>query len=53
MKVQFSLELSEGLFSALRWGPEDFLKEMRLAVAVKWYEMGMVSQEKVARIALH
>jgi len=51
VKVQLSLELSEGLFSALRQGPGDFPKEMRLAAAVKWYEMGMVSQEKVARIA--
>ncbi len=35
----------------LRTTPEAFVKEMRLAAAVKWYELGMVSQSKAAEVA--
>ena len=51
MAVNVSLEIPEGAFSALRKTPEDFAAEMRLAAAVKWYELGMVSQSKAAEIA--
>jgi len=45
------IELPESAFSALRTTPEAFVKEMRLAAAVKWYELGMVSQSKGAEVA--
>jgi predicted HTH domain antitoxin len=45
------IELPESAFSALRTTPETFIKEMRLAAAVKWYELGMVSQSKGAEVA--
>ncbi|MEC4814051.1 MAG: UPF0175 family protein [Scytonema sp. PMC 1069.18] len=51
MAVQISIELPEGAFSALRSSPEDFVQEMRLAAAVKWYEVGRISQSKAAEIA--
>ncbi len=35
----------------MRTTPEAFVKEMRLAAAVKWYELGMVSQSKAAEVA--
>jgi predicted HTH domain antitoxin len=46
-----TLKLPEELFSALRSSPEEFVKELRLAAAVHWYERGEISQEKAAQIA--
>jgi len=51
MAVRVSMELPEDAFSALRTTPEAFVNEMRLAAAVKWYELGMVSQSKAAEVA--
>ena len=39
------------VFSTFRQTPEEFSQALRLVAAVKWYEMGMVSQEKAAQIA--
>jgi len=49
--VQVSLELPQSVFSALRQDPASFVGEMRLAAAVKWYEMHEISQAKAAEIA--
>jgi predicted HTH domain antitoxin len=51
VSVQVTMELPEGVFSALRSTPEDFVQEMRLTAAVKWYELGMISQSKAAEVA--
>lgn len=49
--MQVTIELPETAFSALRQTPEHFVQEMRLAAAVKWYELELVSQSKAAEIA--
>jgi predicted HTH domain antitoxin len=51
MSVALCLELPDGAFSALHKSPDEFGKELRLAAAVKWYEMTIISQEKAAEIA--
>lgn len=45
------IELPQTVFSALRKNPDEFIREMRIAAAIKWYELGEVSQGKAAEIA--
>jgi predicted HTH domain antitoxin len=51
MSVRFELDLPEDAFSALRTSPELFVRELRLAAAVKWYEIRRISQSKAAELA--
>jgi hypothetical protein len=44
--VHISIDLPPGVLSALRQDPDSFVQEMRLAAAVKWYEIQRVSQAK-------
>ncbi|MCA1959996.1 MAG: UPF0175 family protein [Desulfomonile sp.] len=51
MSTRITIDLPDDAFSALRSSPEDFVSEMRLAAAAKWYEIGLVSQAKAAELA--
>jgi len=46
-----AVDLPESVFPALKKSPSEFVKETRLAAAVKWYELGTVSQDRAAEIA--
>jgi len=49
--VKVCFDLPMGAFSAFRKSPDEFARYMRIAAAAKWYEMGLVSQEKASEIA--
>lgn len=49
--IEVRLSLPESVFSVTRSTPDEFVQEMRLAAAVKWYEVGTVSQSKAAEVA--
>lgn len=46
-----TINLPEEVFSARRLPPEDFMRELRLAAAIYWYQKSEISQEKAATIA--
>lgn len=48
---KISIQLPDTVFTTLHKEPNEFVQEMRIAAAVKWYELGEISQEKAAQIA--
>jgi predicted HTH domain antitoxin len=46
-----TIELSDHVFAAMRYDPEQFAQEMRLAAAITWYGQGRISQEVAASLA--
>ena len=51
MSVHVTINVPETSFSILRTTPKEFAQELRLAAAVKWYEIGKISQSKAAELA--
>ena len=51
MSKTLTIEMEDDVFPALQEEPDKMAREMRLFSAVKWYELGRVSQSKAAEIA--
>ena len=49
--IQITFSLDEGTLSSLRQDPSTFTSELRIAAAVKWYELHRISQGRAAEIA--
>lgn len=49
--TMIAIDLPDGAFSALRKNPQEMAHELRVGAAAKWYELGLVSQERGAEIA--
>jgi hypothetical protein len=43
--TEITLRMDEDIFAALRRSPDEFVRELRLAAAIHWYERGEISQE--------
>ena len=48
---EITINLPEEIFYACRLNPEDFVRDMRLAADIYWYQKGEFSQEKAAQVA--
>jgi len=51
MSTTLHIEIPDDVLLGMQKNEKDFSKEMRLAAAVKWYELGMISQDKASQIA--
>jgi predicted HTH domain antitoxin len=49
--ARITLDLPDEVFSALRRSPDEFSRELRLAAAMHWYQLGRISQERAASVA--
>jgi predicted HTH domain antitoxin len=45
------MEVDDELLLGMNKSPEELAIDMRLAAAVKWYEMGLISQERAAQLS--
>jgi predicted HTH domain antitoxin len=49
--TQLTLEMPETAFATMHKNPAEFTRELRVAAAVKWYELELLSQGRAAEIA--
>jgi len=50
-KIRVEVQVPSGILASLHCDLEKFDRELRLAAAVKWYELGAISQGRAAEFA--
>lgn len=48
--MQIMLDVPDDSLSITRESPDEFARSLRIAAAVKWYELGRISQSKAAEL---
>lgn len=51
MTKTLRIEIEDEVLLGLQKSPEELASEIRVAAAVKWYELGYLSQGKAAQVA--
>ena len=51
MPVTVHFEVPDDALASFQSSPDAFVRELRIAAAVKWYETGRVSQGRAAELA--
>jgi predicted HTH domain antitoxin len=49
--MNLAFDIDSRVLASVRQDPEEFVRELRLAAAVKWYELERISQGRAAEIA--
>jgi predicted HTH domain antitoxin len=49
--ARIHFDIDEGVLVEMKLEPQQFIRELRFAAAVKWYEERAVSQDRAAQIA--
>jgi predicted HTH domain antitoxin len=49
-QMKITLEIPDTSLSITKERPEEFARSLRIAAAVKWYELGRISQSKAAEL---
>lgn len=49
--TQITVDIPDNLYRLLRKSPDEIAREMRLNSAIRWYQLGLISQEKAAELA--
>lgn len=51
MMMHMTIDMPEEALASFHTDSEDFARQLRVAAAVKWYELRRVTQERAAKIA--